>query len=234
MKSNSVALFVLLVLVALCVQSSRGNTLTGTYTFGGNTVPLGGGGYELTSTASTYSWVQFTLDQAVQFSQLTDLNVVFTSLSGGAAGGSPRIWVDLSNGGWIHIYPGPSPDYISGDAALNAYSGVNLVGNNDPGRYDLSPSGPGGSYGGSPYTTYDAALAAIGNLGVVDIGFVTDTYDPYPSRDLILNSINANASVPDVSATSWLMLAALFALCCFRQFSNHASRVTCPVRLRVD
>jgi hypothetical protein len=80
---------------------------------------------------------------------------------------------------------------------------VNLIGNNDAGRYDTS-----NFTGGSPFTTYSQALALIGSLQVEEIFFVSDTFGTFPSRDLTLGSINGAftpaAAVPE--PTSLLLL----------------------------
>ena len=179
-------------------------SLTGTYTLDGNAVLNGDGSYELTSTStpSTSSGVYFVLNQTITFSQLADLNAVFTSNSGGVGGGSPRFYVDFSDGSWLEILYGPPGSFVGNDAVLNSQSGVNLIGLNDVGRYDLSGSG------GSAYTTYAAALALDGSEVVTDFEFVTDTFGAFPDRDITLNSIGGTytpSSVPD-AASSVLLL----------------------------
>jgi len=95
------------------------------------------------------------------FGQLTNLFATFTSNSGGSGGGTPRLAVDLlDNTNTVHgllIYLGNSPSFTDTDAVLNTWSGVNLIGNNDAGRYDTSAF-----TGGSPFTTYASALALVG------------------------------------------------------------------------
>jgi hypothetical protein len=180
--------------------SANATLLTGTYSISGDpgnqAIDNGNGTFGLTSTPSTYSWVDFVPNQTVTFSQLTGLDAVFTA-NGGAGGGSPRLWVDLSNGGWIDIYLGPSPYYLSDASGLQPYSSFNLIGNNDPGRYDISHDGPSGATGGSPFTDYATALAAIGGLGVTDVGVAVDGgWSPSGPQDITLNSIDVYASTP--------------------------------------
>jgi hypothetical protein len=198
-------------MAAACLSAGNLNaeTLTGTYTIAGDpnnlAVNNGNGTYELTSpfitpTTYPYSWVDFALNQTVTFSQLTSLDAVFTANAGGAEGGAPRLVIDLSNGGDVNVLLGTSPDFTDSDASLNTYSGVNLIGNNDSGRYDTSNDG---LPGGNPFTTYAGASGQIGlgGLVVTDIAFVLDGGWAGSSQDITLNSIDAAASVPDAWST---------------------------------
>ena len=176
-------------------------SLTGTYSFpstepyfANSAVDNGNGTYELTSTGFNGGVVAFTLSQTVAFSQLTDLEAVFTAHTGGAYGGSPRFVLDLSNGGNINVLLGSSPSYTDSAASLNTYSGVNLIGNIDAGRYDTSNDGLAG---GSPFTTYSAALAQAGSLNIVAISFAVDGgWGLNGHQDITLNSIDG-APVPE-------------------------------------
>jgi hypothetical protein len=133
--------------------------------------------------------VEFIPNQTVTFSQLTDLNAIFTSNSGGVGGGSPRLEVDFVGGTqWLLALYGPAGTFVGNDATLNAQSGFNFIGNNDVGRYDLSNAG------GSGYTTYSAALALVGNLQVADVALISDTFGSFPNRDLTLDSINMSVA----------------------------------------
>jgi hypothetical protein len=133
----------------------------------------GTGPWTLTSTASTYSGLE--IDPApLTFSQLSSLSVTFTDLAGGAYGGSPRFSVGLQDGAdvhFIHISLGTSPNFADNDPAAftTAFSGFNVIGNNDTGRYDTSQF-----VGGSPFTDYSSALALLGSLKVTELDFVVD------------------------------------------------------------
>lgn len=175
--------------------------ITGTYDTGSdpfNTATPAGSTppYTITATSTTSGYVLFHPDQAFTFAQLTNLNAVFHSNSGGSGGGTPRLRVQLDTNhdtladGSFSIYLGDSPSYVDSDAVLNGYSGFNVIGNNDAGRYDLS-----GALGGSPFTNYAAALAAFGGADVLRLGFVVDTFAPFSDRDLTLFSINATADI---------------------------------------
>jgi hypothetical protein len=221
-------------LLCLCVliagASPAAQLVTGTYATGdgsdGNQAsPLGSTPpYHLTATNSTFSYVLFYPNQTFTFAQLVSLSATFTSNAGGAGGGAPRLRVLLDadsdndtgspccdndgNDASISIFLGPSPNYVSNDAVLNTYSGFNVIGNNDAGRYDTS----GMPTGGSPFTTYSDALAKYGNLNVLRLGYVLDTFGDFPSRDETLNSLNASigTTVPE-PGTFGLMGAGLLA-----------------------
>lgn len=205
---------VLLALVAACsLALAEGPTcpvfnLAGTYSLGpgndGNqaTGP-DGGPFHLTATNSTFSYVGFTpgilYNPGVPFTfaDLTSLFANFHSNSGGSGGGTPRLSVHVFDSSNVErrilIYLGNSPSFTDSDAALNAYSGVNLIGNNDAGRYDTSAFP-----GGSPFTTYSgspsSALSLAGDNRVGDIFYVTDTFGSFPSRDETLFSIGGSVS----------------------------------------
>jgi hypothetical protein len=85
---------------------------------------------------------------------------------------------------------------------------MNLIGNNDAGRYDLS-AGPGG--GGSNFTNYNAALAAYGSATVLRFAAVLDSFGG-ADKTLIINEIGGEAQaqggVPEpMSAFVWCTLA---------------------------
>lgn len=202
-KPGVLASSILAAALLTCAASANASptVITGTYdtnsdptntaTPAGSTPP-----YTITATPSTGGYVLFHPDQAFTFAQLTNLNAVFHSNSGGSGGGAPRLRVQLDTNhdtvadGSFSIYLGNSPSYVDSDAVLNGYSGFNVIGNNDAGRYDLS-----GPLGGSPFTTYAAALAAFGGADVLRLGFVVDTFAPFSNRDLTLFSINATADI---------------------------------------
>jgi hypothetical protein len=177
--------------------------LTGTYSNDGDAIggPTGPWTLTSTSTPSTYSGEYLTFnDQSHTFSDLTNINAVFTSLSGGVSGGSPRFYVDFTEGGFLEILYGPPGSFAGNDATLNSQSGINLLTLNDVGRYDLS------GIGGNFYTNYSDALTTAGSLHVADVEFVTDTFGD--DRALELDSINV--SVPDAAvpeASTWVVAA---------------------------
>ncbi|MGO4380639.1 PEP-CTERM sorting domain-containing protein [Pseudoduganella sp. RAF53_2] len=214
-------------MVLLVATSAYAGPVTGTYATGdgsdGNqATPLGSTPpYTLTATASTFSYVLFYPNQAFTFSDLTSFSANFVSNAGGAGGGAPRLRIQLDTNhdtfadGSISIYLGDSPNFVNTDAELNAYSGFNVIGNNDAGRYDTSEFG-----GGSPFTTYAIALAMLGSADVLRFGLVLDTFAPFPDRNLTLNSLDAEfsaaAAVPEPSSVLLVALG-LGALCLRRR-----------------
>jgi hypothetical protein len=171
--------------------------LTGSYLTSGQTTGGPNGPFTLTATNSTFSTVDLVPNQTFTFAELTSLFANFTSNSGGSGGGTPRIAVGVNVGGtekFVLIYLGNSPNFTDTDAVLNTYSGVNLIGNNDPGRYDTS------GLGGSPATTYSgsatSALTLAGNDQVLDIVYITDTFGAFPSRNETLVAIGGAIALP--------------------------------------
>jgi hypothetical protein len=196
-------------------SAAMASPITGVYSTGpggdGNQATPAGSTppYTLTATPSTFSYVLFFPDQDFKFSQLTSFSATFTSNSGGVGGGAPRLRVQLdSNGdnvgdGSLTIHLGDSPDFIGNDAELNAYSGFNVIGNNDAGRYDLN------EFGGSNFSNYATALALVGNYDVLRFGIVLDTFTPFPDRNLTFNAFNADANIAAVPEPGTLALLTL-------------------------
>ena len=123
----------------------------------------GTGPWTLTSTASTYSGLEIDPTTPLKFSQLSSLSATFIDLFGGAYGGSPRFSVGLQDGSavhFIHIALGTSPNFADNNPKgfTTAYSGFNVIGNNDTGRYDTSQF-----TGGNTFTDYSSALALLGS-----------------------------------------------------------------------
>ena len=183
------AIFALLALAAPTF-AIPGCPISGAYDLGpgddGNQA-TGTGPFHVTATNTTFSYVDFVPNQTFTFDQLDSLFAIFTSNSGGSGGGTPRLSVLLDDNGTprvMHIYLGNSPAFTDTDAVLNTWSGANLIGNNDAGRYDTSHFS-----GGSPSTTYANAVALVGSKTVLEIDFVADTFSPFPSRDETLTSI---------------------------------------------
>jgi hypothetical protein len=227
-KSISIVCATLLCLFGLSVRTLRADQqLTGTYSIGNGSdgnmaiATTATGPFTLTATVTpnTFSYVDFIpTNQTFTFADLTNLNAVFTSLTG-AGGGSPRLSVELSNGITdtnLHIFFGTSPNYTDSATTLNTYSGVNLIGNNDAGRYDTS-----NFTGGSPFTTYSSALSLLGNYQVKTVSFVLDTFGSFGDRAVTLNSINASvASVPEPSILASLAAGSVILLASVRLKAN--------------
>jgi hypothetical protein len=99
--------------------------------------------------------------------------------------------VGLNLGGtetFLNILEGTSPSFNDNDASLDTFSGVNLIGNNDIGRYDTSHFP-----GGNPFTTYASALALVGSLQVEDIVYADD--NPAGSNETLF-AIGGSVTLP--------------------------------------
>lgn len=98
----------------------------------------------------------------------TDFNVT----DDGCGGGSPRVQIRIDttgdgvSDGSVRVVLGPSPSFNA--CAPGWQSSGNLIGNSDAGRYDYSV------FGGSPFTTYANAPAAVANGDVVGVFIVVD------------------------------------------------------------
>jgi hypothetical protein len=123
------------------------------------------------------------------FGELTHLSAAFESIEGGSGYGSPRLEVHLGDRGILRIRLGQPPAYSDANATLEASSGMNLIGNGDAGRFDLSrllPPGPSSA-------SWSEALVAAGGHVVTRVDFVTDSG---PGREFVLHSIDLEAA-PD-------------------------------------
>jgi len=159
-------------------------SFTGTYSTGGATTPAGDpdGPWTLTWNTSSFSSLSRVTNENPDFADVTNLHVIFDSVLGGGAVGSPRlrILLDLDGSGGISgadrsitVHLGTSPSYVDTPTTLDTWSGVNMIGNNDAGRYDTSAFA-----GGSPFTTYASAVALLGAFDVLRLGVVADTFLP--------------------------------------------------------
>jgi len=218
---NRGLLFALATLLAASASAVNAAPISGTYDTrtadGSKTVAAGDtvGPWTLTSTDATASWVRLTFTVAPTFASLSDLNVVFVSpelnaqvnsdgpisqtvLNAGGGGGAPRLSLALDSDGdtladkFMDIHLGSSPSFVDSPTALNLFSAMNLIGNNDTGRYDLS------SAGGSVFTDYNAALSLAGTWTVLRGTVFLDSFGG-ADKTLGLTSING-AVVPEPSS----------------------------------
>jgi hypothetical protein len=168
----------------------------------------------MTSTDSTFSLLRRNINEVFTFADLTNLNVVFESpldnanvppqapLNAGGGGGAPRLAVsldtdnDLVSNGSVQIHLGTAPSYIDLPATLNLHSGMNLIGNNDSGRYDLS------QLGGSNFTDYNTALSSFGTGRVLRATVILDSFG---GADKTLNVTSINGSFVPEPATVVLL-----------------------------
>ena len=122
----------------------------------------------------------------------TDFNVTDDD----CGGGSPRVQIRIDttgdgiSDGSVRVALGPSPNFT--DCALGWQSSGNLIGNEDAGRYDYSV------FGGSPFTTYSNAPAAVASGNVVGVFIVVDgswsaaATGGDGEQTVLIDNINAN------------------------------------------
>ena len=206
--------------VVLALVSSAGaadaTPFTGTYGGigdpGNQATGSGTGPFTLTATNSTFSYVLFQTNETPKFSDVTSIFATFNSTTG-VGGGAPRLRVQLDRtgdgigDGSITIHLGDAADFVGDAAELNSYSNFNVIGDNDPGRYDLN------EFGGSQFTTYADALGLLGDAEVLRLGFVLDTFGNFGDRSLSLTEIGGTfsaAAVPE-PGTAALLGAGLLA-----------------------
>ncbi|MHB8577731.1 MAG: hypothetical protein ACYDCQ_20655, partial [Dehalococcoidia bacterium] len=111
--------------------------------------------------------VNYTPTPTFTFAQLTVLSTDFQVLHGDCAAGSPRFQINI-DGKNVFVYLGPSPNFTGCGTALQ--NSGNLVGNNDPHRYDTSQY-PGGTVNG----TYATTLALLGTHTITGFQLVVDS-----------------------------------------------------------
>jgi len=181
-------------ILAFATGAASAAPFTGTVSIFGDTT--GSGPWDLTSEINgTFSGVAITATSATTFGELTNLNAIFQDIAGGAYGGSPRFSIGLDNGGpesFIHVALGTAPNFNDSNPALftAAWSGTNVIGNPDNGRYDIS------QFGGSPFTDYATALAALSNWNIDEIDVVLDGgWGANGRQELLLCGIDVNGSV---------------------------------------
>lgn len=129
---------------------------------------------------------------APTFGNLAHLSATFESLAGGSGNGTPRLVVNFGANGSLAVRLGSPTAYSDTDATLNNYSGFNVIGNNDAGRYDTTGLTAVPVEQRSSATTYANALALAGGMTITSIDFVADNPGANPSREYRLERINVS------------------------------------------
>lgn len=142
----------------------------------------------------TFSGVDFQPSTSLTFAGISQLSADFNVGATDCGGGSPRFQINIDatgdgvSDGNVHVSIGPSPSFTG--CFFGWQSAGNLIGNDDAGRYDIS------QFGGSPFTTYAAALAAVGSDSVVGIQLVVDGGWTAPRGQAIqVDNIRINSNV---------------------------------------
>ena len=119
-----------------------------------------------TSTTNDFSFVSFTPNAPVTFSEITELSSVYAFTEGNCQGGSLRWSVRVSATQVVFIYYGDLPNFV--DCTTASQSGLNLVGLSDL-RFDTS------QVGGTFYDDHAGAVALVGNDPILRASLVLDS-----------------------------------------------------------
>ena len=163
-----------LTLAAFALHGSVAQAATSYELFGDATLVSGGNpgkAAQLRSIApSGFGGVDFDVS-GITFAQLTQLATDFNVTNDQCGAGSPRVQINVTTASGpknIFVYLGPSPTFTG--CAAGWQSSGNLIGNNDPCRWDTSQLAAG-----TQCTTHTAALAAFGGLPITGIQLVVDS-----------------------------------------------------------
>ena len=184
-------------------------TATGTYSndadAGNMATGFPNGPFSLTSTPTTYSYVDFQPNQTFSLNNIVGLSANFTDISGGADVGSPRFVVQLQNGNFYSTYLGTPPNFNDNNPAAftTAYSNFNFVNaTNDTGFKNS----------GSLNTFASFEAGADGSQIVTDVFLILDGgFGANGPQALTLNSLSVQFLAAPEPAT-WTMMAAALGL----------------------
>jgi len=165
----------------LATMAFAGSTLAAHFTLFGNASVVSGGNpgnaaQLVSDQAATpaYAGVDVSPAAPIAWASLATLSSDFNVTDDSCGGGSPRFVLDVDTtgdnvaDGDVSISFGSSPSFTGCPAGWQSTG--NLIGNNDAGRYDFS------HLGGSPFTTYSGAPAAVQNGSVVGVQIQVDGY----------------------------------------------------------
>jgi hypothetical protein len=120
------------------------------------------------TTANDSSWIDFSVQSGLTFSEITTLATQFNVTDDDCGGGSPRFQINIG-GKNVFVYLGPAGTLT--DCAPNTWiSSGNLVGTTDACRVDTSQYA-----GGTQCSTWAAAVALLGSQTVTGIQLVVDS-----------------------------------------------------------
>jgi hypothetical protein len=184
------------------------STVTGTYSndadSGNQATGFPIGPFGLTSTATTYSYVDFIPDQTFTYSQIQSIGATFSDTAGGADAGSPRLFIGLNTGGWILTYLGTPPGFADSNSALftATFSGANLNNGTNNSAYE----------NGNTYSPFSSFNALYGGDTVTDVALIIDSgWAANGPEALTLDSINIEiSSAATPLPSTWLMLLSGF------------------------
>jgi hypothetical protein len=146
------------------------------------------GGVQIRSDDSSgFGGVDFNMPGAVDFEDITQLQTQYQfEADDSCAAGSPRFQLNIDTDGEsdadknVFVYIGPSPAFTGCPAGVPQDTG-NLVGNEDPCRYDTSQL-----VSGTQCNTYAGTLAILSTISgseVVGIQLVVDSGFAFPDNE---------------------------------------------------
>jgi hypothetical protein len=157
-----ITLLAMLAIVAFVPSAvAASGALFGGATMDGNKVKL------VSDLSNVASGINFTDTGVTTFSSLTQLATKFDVTDDGCGGGSPRFQINFG-GQNAFVYLGPSPTFTGCTPNTLVDSG-NLIGNNDPCRWDTSQI-----VAGTQCNTYAGASTLLGSQTVTGIQLVAD------------------------------------------------------------
>jgi hypothetical protein len=164
---RTITLLAMLAIVAFVPSAvAASGTLFGAATMEGNQVKLLSD-FSDASTANDASGINFTDTGVTTFSSLTQLATKFNVTDDNCGGGSPRFQINFG-GQNVFVYLGPSPTFTGCTPNTLVDSG-NLIGNNDPCRWDTSQI-----QAGTQCNTYSGASTLLASRTVTGIQLVVD------------------------------------------------------------
>lgn len=115
-----------------------------------------------------FSWISFTPDTSMAFSDLTNLSAEYDFTTGNCYGGSLRWQIETAAGN-VHVYYGTMPNATNCDVGESGdQNSLNMLSFSDL-RFDST------QLGGPYYGTYADAAAAIGSNPITHLRFVVDS-----------------------------------------------------------
>jgi hypothetical protein len=196
---------VLLTFVCVAARNAQAGTVPLTYTTGGATTCAAGPALSctLTSTNGTFSVLRGVFETPVLFSDLASLDFTYNIVKGGIGAGSPRAVFVTSEEKQIVLHWGPAGSFA--DSTPGSGSTGNLLALLDNGRYDL------GGIGGGHYSDRAAALALAGDMSILRVSLIVDSFGGN-DRNIeitgfdVAGSSTAAAAVPEPATLSLLGL----------------------------
>jgi hypothetical protein len=147
----------------------------------------------------SFGGTSIALSSPVAWADFDTLSTDYNITDDDCGGGSPRLQIrvdttgDGVSDGSVRVAIGPSPSFT--DCPTGWQNTGNVIGNEDAGRYDYSV------FGGSPFTTYSNAPAAVTSGQVVGVTVVVDgswnanATNGDGEQTVLIDNVNVNGDV---------------------------------------